>query len=110
MPVAVDLSPLYGGALGAFGGFCLILANLGLRRRKSEEWYEAVISFGAFLILVGFLFQALPYMPCLAKETNHLIANWSIVGISLAYVVFVILWYKHQHAKKNPPKSTRKTK
>jgi len=56
------------------------------------------------------LFQALPYMPCLAKETNHLIANWSIVGISLAYVVFVILWYKHQHAKKNPPKSTRKTK
>jgi hypothetical protein len=103
----VDLSPLYGGALGAFGGFCLILANLGLRRRKSEEWYEAVISIGAFLILVGFLFQALPYIPCLAKETNRLIAHSLIVGVSLAYTVFIILWYKHLHSKKSPPRSKK---
>jgi hypothetical protein len=98
---------MYGAALGALGGFCLILANIGLRRRKSEEWYEAVISIGAFLILVGFLFQALPYIPCLAKETNRLIAHSSIVGVSLAYAVFIILWYKHQHAKKSPPRSKK---
>jgi hypothetical protein len=28
--------------------------------------------------------------------------------MSLAYVVFVALWYRHQHAKKSSPKSARK--
>lgn len=103
-----DLSPLAGPTLGVLGAFCVILANLGLRRRKSEEWYEAFISIGAFLILVGFLYQALPYIPSLEEGTNRLIANLSIIGASLAYTIFVIVWYKYQHAKKSPPKNTGK--
>jgi len=103
----VDLSPLWGPSFGAFGSLFVIVAALGLRQRKSQEWYEAFISIGAFSIFLGFLFQALPYM---VEEKNRLIAHWSIVGVSLAYVVFVILWYRYRHAKKNPPKSARKPK
>lgn len=106
----VDLSPLWGPAFGAIGSLAIVGAALGLRQRKSPEWYEALISIGAFSIFLGFLFQALSYMPCLGEEKNRLIANWSIFGAGLIYVAFVISWYKCRRAKKNPPKSIKKPK
>jgi len=62
---------------------------------------------GAFFILAGFLFQALPYV---VEEKNRLVAQWLIAGITLIYVAFVISWYKCRRPKKHSPKSAGKSK
>jgi peptidoglycan/LPS O-acetylase OafA/YrhL len=98
--------PLFISTLGTIGALLIAVAAVIVRRQRNEEVYQGLIFTGAFLIFIGFLFQALPYY--IAKEQCLPIAQAVTFALFLAGLIFAVVPCRCWRPKKKPTQSARK--